>query len=179
MNISLILDNLVNWLLSSGMKILGIIILAFVSQLILKKIVKRIIGLILVSNHLKLGRKKRVSTLARIFIRTGNIIIWIIALIMILSELKINIAPILTGAGVVGLAVGFGARDLVANFINGLFILIEDQYAEGDRVKIAGIEGTVKKISLRTTILVDKEGVEHIIPNSSVKIVSNLSRKKD
>ncbi len=174
-----LLDKILNWFLEYGIRIVLIIIGIFIFQIILKTVIKKVIKSIIKFGPLRngLGREKRIDTLNRIFIRTANIVLWITGLLMILSELKINIAPILTGAGVLGLAVGFGSRDLVTNLINGLFILIEDQYAEGDEVKIAGLEGKVEKISLRTTILKDKNGIKHIIPNSSIKIVSNLSKK--
>jgi small conductance mechanosensitive channel len=175
-----ILNQIYNWLLIHGLKILAILIIGLICQKLLRVVIKRIIQTMTkLAPGVRDGRirERRVMTLSNVFIRTTNIVLWMIIILMVLSEIGLNITPILTGAGILGLAIGFGAKDLVANMINGLFILVEDQYTEGDEVKIAGLEGTVQKISLRTTILKDKEGVEHIIPNGQIKTVSNLSKK--
>ncbi|HOE15376.1 MAG TPA: mechanosensitive ion channel [Candidatus Paceibacterota bacterium] len=94
---------------------------------------------------------------------------------MILPELGINITPILASLGIVGLAVGMAAKDIIADFISGIFILLEGQYYIGDEVNISNIEGQVQEITLRKTILKDKDNMIHIIPNSQIKIVSRKS----
>ena len=91
---------------------------------------------------------------------------------MILPEFGVNVAPILAGVGLIGLAVGMAARDIISDFISGLFILLEDQYRVGDAVKLAGIEGTIEEITLRKTILKNSEGTRYSIPNSQIKIVA-------
>ena len=115
---------------------------------------------------------KRAKTLISIFGGSLKFIIWIVAFLMILPEFGINIAPILAGIGLLGLAVGMAARDIISDFISGLFILLEDQYCIGDKVKVSGIEGIVQEITLRRTILRNGEGVFYSIPNSQIKIVA-------
>jgi small conductance mechanosensitive channel len=95
---------------------------------------------------------------------------------LILSELKINIAPILGAAGIVGVAIGFGAQSLVKDYVGGLFILIEDQIRQGDSIKIEGYEGTVEEITLRYVRLRDYDGFVHFIPNGQIRIVTNMGR---
>ena len=121
-------------------------------------------------------REQRLDTLTHVFAQLAGFIVFSVSILMILSELDINIAPVLTGAGIIGLAVGFGAQDLVKNLVSGIFILLEDQYIQGDTIKIAGIEGVVENFGLRKTVIRDAEGVVHHIPNGEVGIVGNKSR---
>ncbi len=95
---------------------------------------------------------------------------------LILNELKINIAPLFDAAGIVGIAIGFGAQSLVKDYVGGLFILIEDQIRQGDTVKIEGYEGTVEEITLRYVRLRDYDGFVHFIPNAQIRIVTNMGR---
>ena len=96
---------------------------------------------------------------------------------MIVRELGFDIAPLLASAGIAGLAIGFGAQTLVKDLLAGAFILIENQFDEGDEVEISDKKGIVEKITLRTVWLKDKEGALHIIPNGSIAMVSNFSKK--
>jgi moderate conductance mechanosensitive channel len=98
-------------------------------------------------------------------------------LLMILSEIGINITAIITGASVVGVAVGFGAQWLVKDIIAGLFIIMENQYRKGDVVKIAGESGVVEEINLRRTILRDMDGAYHIVPNGQITVSSNYTKQ--
>lgn len=91
----------------------------------------------------------------------------------------VDIRPILASAGIIGLAVGFGAQSLVKDFVSGLFILIENQYGVGDRVKIGSFEGNVVKITMRSTVLMDDEKNKHYISNGLVKNVTNMSQQND
>lgn len=120
-------------------------------------------------------KKQRLKTLTSLLTNTSALIINTAALLLVLSELGINIAPLLTGVGILGLAVGFGARSLVADFITGFFILLENQFNLGDEVNLGGgWQGKVVKISLRTTTLKDKAGRIIVIPNSAIKAVIRL-----
>jgi len=101
---------------------------------------------------------------------------WAIAAMLVLRDLGVDLAPILAGAGIVGLAVGFGAQTLVKDVISGFFLLLEDQYRVHDEVSIAGARGTVEQIGLRTTVLRDFEGRVHIVPNGAVSVVTNHTR---
>ena len=96
---------------------------------------------------------------------------------MVLPELGVNTAPILASVGVAGLAIGMASKDIVSDFVSGLFIILEDQYHLGDKVKVAGLEGKVIEITLRRTIIKDGEGRTHSIPNSKVTVVSKNHNK--
>lgn len=115
--------------------------------------------------------RKRSETLISIIGGTLSFVIWAVAILMILSEFKINITPILTSLGIGALALGMAAKDLISDFLAGFFILFEGQYFVGDKVKILGIEGEVVEITLRRTVIKDKDGNLHLIPNSQIKIV--------
>jgi len=99
-----------------------------------------------------------------------------VAALEVLFLLGLNLAPMLASAGIAGLAIGFGAQALVHDFINGFFILLENQYDIGDVVKIAGVKGAVEHMSLRRTVLRDEDGTVHFVPNSAIQIVSNTTR---
>jgi moderate conductance mechanosensitive channel len=119
---------------------------------------------------------KRLETLGRVFRYTTAVIITLITGMLVLAELGISIAPILASAGVVGLAIGFGAQSLVKDYFTGLFLLLENQVHQGDVVEVAGLGGLVEEVTLRHIRLRDYEGSVHFIPNSAVTTVSNRSR---
>jgi len=115
-------------------------------------------------------------TLSRFLVGAAVAIIWVVAVFMVLPEFNINIGPLLAGAGVIGIAIGFGAQGLIRDILAGLFIILEDQYAVGDWVQIAGVDGEVEYLGLRRTVLRDFNGTNHTIPNGEVKIASNFSK---
>jgi small conductance mechanosensitive channel len=115
-------------------------------------------------------------TLASIIHSVGVAVVLFVASIMLLEQLSINIGPLLASAGIAGLAIGFGAQTLVRDVINGFFILLENQYDLGDTVRVAGVKGTVEIMTLRRTVLRDVDGALHSVPNSEIKVVSNLTR---
>jgi small conductance mechanosensitive channel len=119
---------------------------------------------------------KRIETLARVFRYVATVAISLVAGMLALSELGISIAPILGAAGVVGLAVGFGAQSLIKDFFNGLFILVENQIRQGDVVEVGGKSGLVEDVTLRYVRLRDYEGSVHYIPNGLISTVTNKSR---
>jgi small conductance mechanosensitive channel len=119
---------------------------------------------------------KRVLTLGGILRRTGVVVIWIIAAMISLKQVGIDIAPILAGAGIVGLAVGFGAQNLVRDVISGFFIILEDQIRMGDVAVVNGQRGTVESINLRATILRDESGVVHFFPNGVITTIANMTK---
>jgi small-conductance mechanosensitive channel len=121
-------------------------------------------------------RSQQLRTLASIVNSVGLIVILFVAAMQILPLLSIDIGPLLASAGIVGLAIGFGAQTLVKDVINGFFILMENQFDVGDVVKISGVSGTVEHLTLRRTVLRDGDGALHNIPNSEIKVVSNLTR---
>jgi small conductance mechanosensitive channel len=121
--------------------------------------------------------KQRLDTLKSLSKSIVSISVFIILFLVITYEFGFNIAPILTGAGILGLAISFGAQTLIKDLIAGFFIILEDQYNVGDEVKIGENEGRVYKITLRTTILEDKEENLTYIPNSEIKKVIVFKKK--
>ncbi len=121
-------------------------------------------------------RTQKVRTLANVITSVGVFVIVFLAALTILPLFGLNLGPLLASAGIAGLAIGFGAQSLVHDFINGFYILLENQYDLGDIVRIAGVKGVVEEMSLRRTVLRDDDGTLHTVPNSEIKIVSNLTR---
>jgi moderate conductance mechanosensitive channel len=104
-------------------------------------------------------------------------VFWGVGLMILLGQIGVNIAPILTGVGVFGLAVSFGAQTLVKDIIAGIFILIENQIGVGDVAIINGVGGLVEEINLRTTVLRDLEGIVYVFPNGSINTLSNMTKE--
>lgn len=119
---------------------------------------------------------KRAETLGRVFRYIAAVIVVVVAITLILSELGIAVAPILGAAGVIGLAVGFGAQSLVKDYFAGFFILLENQMRQGDVVEIAGKAGLVEEVTLRYVRLRDYDGNVHIVSNGLITTVTNMSR---
>ena len=160
-----------------GANVFWIVVLFFGARIVLKKLVKRMIKMVEDEDkERKSDIEKRAQTLGSIIITTGNAVIYIIVLLMVLKLFGVDITPILAGVGIIGLAVGFGAQSIVKDFVSGLFILIENRYSVGDKVKIGGFEGRVKKITIRSTILEDDEGKTFYISNGLIKEVINFSQ---
>jgi small conductance mechanosensitive channel len=122
------------------------------------------------------GSIKRAETLGQVFSHVAIVIITLITGMLILGEVGISIAPILAAAGVVGVAVGFGAQSLIKDYFTGFFLLIEDQIRHGEVVEVSGKKGQVEEVTLRHVRLRDFEGNVHFIPNSSITTVTNQSR---
>ncbi|HEX7225670.1 MAG TPA: mechanosensitive ion channel family protein [Candidatus Limnocylindria bacterium] len=120
--------------------------------------------------------ERRVSTIARLVVRIGGAVVAVIAVLMILGEFDIDIGPAVAGLGVVGIAVGFGAQTLIRDWLAGIFIVLENQYSEGDVVRIAGVDGVVEAFSLRRTTLRDLDGTVHTVPNGQITVASNMTR---
>jgi small conductance mechanosensitive channel len=121
--------------------------------------------------------EKRAATIGGIIRKTIGVVIWVVAVVMALKEIGFDIAPILAGAGVVGLAVGFGAQNLVRDVISGLFMLMENQISVNDIAIINGTGGLVEQINLRTTVLRGLDGTVHIFPNGAITSLSNMTRE--
>ncbi|CAM4303400.1 mechanosensitive ion channel family protein [Paenibacillus tarimensis] len=134
-------------------------------------------------NHMILSRNttrlhietRRVQTVGRLLKNVVNYVVYFITLLLILSEFNINLGPIIAGAGVVGLAIGFGAQSLVKDVITGFFIILEDQFSVGDFIQTGNFKGTVDVIGLRATRLTSWTGEVYIIPNGSIVEVTNYS----
>ena len=169
------------WLLEHGVPILIIIVLSFLTHRVVKVALPRLIEKAITirgkRRRVKEELAKRAHTLSNFLTTAIGAIIIIVAIFMLLSEVGIDITPLLAGAGVAGIALGFGAQSLIRDFLSGIFIILEDQYSKGDVVRIAGIAGLVEDISLRRTILRDLDGIVHSIPNGEVKTASNYTKE--
>ena len=166
------------WLVTSGTKILGILIGLIILSQMSKWIVRWMEKFVPEKDPLQAAEaKKRAHTLGNTLRHTLLITFSFIAILMILGELGIQLGPLLATAGIGALAIGFGAQNLVKDVINGFFILLENQYRIGDVIEVAGVSGLVESVSLRKTVLRDLEGKVHTIPNGEIKIVSNLSKE--
>ncbi len=171
------LQTFFSWILSHGAKIIFIIVGTFILHRFLKIFVVRFMKRIIRKGFDVKIEEEREKTLLKSLVSILGIILWIASLLMILSELNINIAPLLTSIGVAGLALGLGARSLIQDYLSGFFILLEDQYRVGERVAIAGVEGVVSDFNLRKTVIKDEKENLHFIPNSTIKQTTNFSRK--
>lgn len=120
-------------------------------------------------------RIPQVKTLAGVIRTTGLAIIWVITALQVLDALGVNLAPLLASAGVAGIAIGLAAQNIVKDVLNGVLILIEDQFNVGDTVRLAGLSGTVEAMTLRKTTVRDADGTLYVIPNSQIATVANLS----
>jgi small conductance mechanosensitive channel len=149
-------------------------------------IVVRAAGLAIEHLQFKLARRyaptdhewqRRATTLGGILRSLVHVTVGFIAILMVLRELSIDVMPILTGAGIAGLAIGFGAQGLVRDVISGFFLILEDQVRIGDAVRINGVGGTVEQINLRTIILRDGEGAVQVFPCGTITALANMSKQ--
>lgn len=123
-----------------------------------------------------LEMENRAVTLIAVLSKLASSVVWIVAIVMALSQLGEHVEPLVAGLGIAGIAVGFGAQTLIKDWLGGLFILLEDQMRIGDSVTINGISGAVEEINLRTTVLRGENGAVHIIANGSIVTLSNMTR---
>jgi small conductance mechanosensitive channel len=121
--------------------------------------------------------ERRVKTVGRLLVRIAGAAITVIAGLMTLQLFGIDIGPAVAGLGIAGIAVGFGAQTLVRDWLAGIFVIVENQYNQGDVVRVAGVEGTVEDFSLRRTLLRDVDGTAHSVPNGQIIVASNLTRR--
>ena len=163
------------WIITRGLKILVIFTITFV--------LIKAVSLLLDYGFSRLERrqdgemKKRADTLKSVIRNIANVSLVTIAVIMILDALEIDVKPILATAGVLGVAVGFGAQQLVRDIINGFFILMDDQIRVGDVVNIAGKGGLVENVNIRMTTLRDLEGSVHYVRNGEITVVTNMTKE--
>ena len=165
------------WLLHDGLRICVILVTAYAAVRIGSAAASRFEHEMSVGSGLDVvERTKRAQTLGRTLQKTLTAVIVLVAVLMVLNELQVNIMPVLAGAGIVGLAVGFGAQTLVRDVISGFFLILEDQVRIGDVAVVNGQGGLVEAVNLRTIVLRDEEGTVHVIPNGEVKTLSNRSK---
>lgn len=164
-----------NWVLTSGLQIVVILLLTVIALKIAVFFSNRLVAAL---SHRKQDTEyqKRTETLGSVIRNTLRVVILAATSMMIMNELGIEIGPILAAAGIVGLAVGFGAQNLVQDMISGFFILMEDQIRVGDVIQTAGKGGLVEKVNLRMTVLRDLGGNVHFIRNGKIDIVTNMTK---
>lgn len=172
------IEAIIPWLLDHGIKIVVIAIAAWLINKIVCRIIRRTVRIAVIrdENMSEEAEQKREDTLIRIFTGASRTLFIVLAILMMLQEAGLKIGPILAGAGVAGLALGFGGQYLIKDIITGLFIIIENQYRISDVVRIDGESGTVVDISLRKTTLRNLDGTVHHFPHGSITRVSNLSK---
>lgn len=172
---SRILGDGVSPALASTLRVGLILLLAWLGRAFAHKLIRGL-RIYLSRNLDDTDEIKRVATLGRVFRYIASVVITLIAGMLVLGQLGISVAPILGAAGVVGVAVGFGAQSLVKDYFSGLFLLLENQMRHGDVVTVAGIGGVVEEMTLRYVQLRDYEGNVHFIPNGSITTVTNRTR---
>jgi small conductance mechanosensitive channel len=178
MPVGLAPDVLTGWLLGSGLRIVVITLLTYLLVRIVASAARRL------EAELSHGpsaveaaeRARSAKTLGRLAQNLLTALLTAVATLMVLRELGVDILPILTGAGILGLAVGFGAQTLVKDLIAGFFLILEDHVRVGDVATINGTGGLVEAINLRTIVLRDLEGVVHVFPNGSVETLANRTK---
>jgi len=167
------------WLVDHGIRILIIVVVGAVLWFALNKflppIVRRGVSRTKYKES-KEGIEKRTNTLVSIFRGVGRVFIVVIGIMMILSEIGVDIVPVLAGFGIAGIAIGFGAQYLIRDLIAGTFIILENQYRVGDVARVADITGLVEEVTLRKTVLRDLDGIVHHVPNGEIRTASNYTR---
>jgi small conductance mechanosensitive channel len=147
------------------------------SQEKLRRMKRRAPQAIVETGSMSLRSAARAQTLAQVLRSIASIAIWSVAVVMMLGELGVNLGPLIAGAGIAGVAIGFGAQSLVKDFLSGMFMLVEDQYGVGDIIDVGDASGTVEQVTLRTTRVRDVNGTVWHIPNGTIERVGNKSQQ--
>jgi len=167
----------VSWFLEHGVNMIVIIVGS--------TIVIRVLHLVIKDLQFKIGRRhskadlewqRRATTITGLLESVVTVTVAFVAVMMLLQQLSVDIRPILAGAGIAGLAIGFGAQNLVRDVISGFFLILEDQVRVGDIAKINGVGGTVEQINLRTIVMRDGEGAVQVFPNGTINTLANMSK---
>jgi small conductance mechanosensitive channel len=163
-------------------KIAGLILAAMILTWLIRRTIHHLRGRMtqIMNRHPAVSQQeidKRAATIGGVASKAGSVAIWCLVAVWTLKEIGFDIAPLLTGAGIAGLAVGFGAQNLVRDVISGLFILLENQVRVGDVAVINGTGGLVEEINLRTIVLRSQDGAVHVIPNGAITSLTNLTRE--
>lgn len=171
----------INWdqLIVASTRIALVLFLAWLAMYILKKILSKLERHLLeqssTNDEPPSESEKRVETLIRLIRQAAFILLWVTTTLIILKEIGVDVTPVLASAGIVGLAVGFGAQNLVRDFISGFFFILENQVRVGDVAVVNGTGGLVEKVNFRTIVLRDLSGIVHVFPNGTVTTLSNLT----
>ena len=173
-------EDLVDWATGPGLRIVLMVVAGLVASLLTRRLIRVVVRPRILAPGFEGSRdiealRAREVTVESFLIRTANTFIVFGTGMVILTEMGLNVTPLLASAGIVGVAVGLGAQTLVKDAIAGIFLLIEDHYDLGDRVRLNGVEGQVLEVSLRRTTIRDDDGGVHTIPNGAITVTSNLS----
>jgi small-conductance mechanosensitive channel len=165
--------------LQGPIAILLIVVAAFVITRVVRIVIRRVVKRLVAADSAEptARRSQRARTIGSVLRSVTAIVVWSFALIWILSMLGVNLAPLIAGAGVVGIALGFGAQSVVRDFLSGLFMLMEDQYGVGDVIDVGEASGTVEGVSLRVTRIRDQEGILWHVPNGEIRRVGNKTQQ--
>jgi len=173
------LDKVGGWLLAHGVPILIIIVLSYLFYMIVKVLappmLERWVKVRGEGRRARSEHVKRSKTLSSVITQATAILIVIIALFMILSEIGLDITPLLAGAGVAGIAIGFAAQSFIRDLIGGFLIIFENQFDVGDVIKVADVLGAVEEVNLRRIQIRDLDGILHIVPNGEIRVASNYT----
>ena len=170
-------SRLVDWALAHALNIVIIVAGAAIIVRAARLVIGRLEHRIGYGVQRDLEWQRRASTLGGILTRLVTVTVWFLAVLMLLRELAIDVLPILTGAGIAGLAIGFGAQNLVRDVISGFFLILEDQVRVGDIARLNGVTGVIEHVNLRTLVLRDGEGAVHVFPNGTITALANLSKQ--
>jgi len=168
MNWSTLPTHLIHSLLIAATSVLGLVLVYLVSR--------RALSYVASLKRVREARRRQLVTLVHALRWAANVVILGHALMMLLSSFGVNITPLLTSAGVAGLAISLGAQSLIKDFIGGMLVLTENQYAVGDTIQVGTVSGQVEEITLRTTHVRALDGSLYIVPNGEVRIVANQTR---
>lgn len=159
-----------------GITLLRIILMLIVGKLLVWILHKSINKIVLEQLNVRhANQRRRITTIGKLMKNTVSYTIYFVVGLLVLSELGISLGPLLAGAGIAGIAIGFGAQSLVKDVITGFFIVLEDQFAVGDLVSTGKFKGKVEVIGMRTTRLINDKGEVHIVPNSLITEITNFS----
>lgn len=174
-NLSKLGDRLAGWLGEHIFNIVVILIGAWLIRVFAERFLNQLLRITLREDlyATKSDREKRLKTLSSLSSTFIRVVIYLVAAIMIIAEMGINTGPLLASAGVLGVALGFGAQSLIKDFVSGIFIITENQYRVGDVVKLGDVTGVVEGITIRTTIVRDLHGDLHHIPNGTITLTTN------
>lgn len=173
-----VVEILYEWLLTHGVKIAGVVFAAWIAYMVSKRLIGRIVeGAVTARRARSEEELRRVRTITKAIEWVSTVFISLTALLIVLTEIGIDVTGILIAAGVLGVALGFGAQYIIRDFLAGIFILAEDQFRVGDVICVNGeVCGGVEDFTLRRTVLRDLDGIQHHIPNGEIRRVSNLSK---
>ena len=161
-----------------ALNIVIILVLAYLARKFLMIFVSRVVRNTIKSGNYKTvaDEKQREDTVVSILSAALRVLIWVVAGLLLMAEFGLNIGPLLAGAGIAGVALGFGAQSMVKDFLAGVFIIMENQYRVGDVIQVnQGVAGVVEHVSLRATVLRDLDGMVHHVPNGEIQIATNMT----